>query len=249
MKIQGATALVTGTNRGIGRNFVMALVNMGAAKVYAAARDTAGVADLFKAYGGKVVPVQLDVTNDAQVAAAAQKCGDVSLLINNAGANGGAAILAASDMNEARREMEVNYFGLQSMCRAFAPVLKKNGGGAMVNLLSVVSRINIPMLGSYCASKAAAWSLTQAVRAELAAQGTLVVGIFPGAVDTDMAKGVDMPKLNPLDVAKIALGAVESGAEDVDVGEMSQGVAAMVTHPKFKEMEKQFAAYLPGAPR
>lgn len=245
MKIEGSIVLVTGTNRGIGRNFVMAALDKGAAKVYACARDTNAVADLFKAHGGKVVPVQLDVTKPEQVAAAAQKCGDVSLLINNAGANGAAGALSAKDMNESRREMEVNYFGLQSVCRAFAPMLKKNGGGAIVNMLSVVSRVNIPLLGSYCASKAAAWSLTQAVRAELAAQGTLVVGIFPGAVDTDMAKGMDMPKLNPMDVAKIALDAVASGTEDVDVGEMSQGVAASVMNANFKAVEKQFAAYLP----
>jgi NAD(P)-dependent dehydrogenase (short-subunit alcohol dehydrogenase family) len=245
MKIEGSIVLVTGTNRGIGRNFVMAALDKGAAKVYACAREAAGVADLFKAYGGKVVPVMLDVTKPEQVAAAAQKCGDAHLLINNAGANGSAGVHSAKDMNASRREMEVNYFGVQSMCRAFAPVLKKNGGGAIINILSVVARVNIPMLGSYCASKAAAWSLTQAVRAELAAQGTLVVGIFPGAVDTDMAKGVDMPKLNPMEVAKIALDAVASSTEDVDIGEMSQGVAASVMNANFKAVEKQFADYLP----
>lgn len=245
MKLEGSIVVVTGTNRGIGRNFVMAAIDKGAAKVYACARDTGGVADLFKAYGGKVVPVQLDVTKPEQVAAAAQKCPDVTLLINNAGANGGVGALAAKDMNESRREMDVNYFGVQSMCRAFAPILKKNGGGAIINILSLVSRVNIPMLGSYCASKAAAWSLTQAVRAELAAHGTLVVGVFPGAVDTDMAKGMDLAKLNPLDVAKIALDAVASGTEDVDVGEMSQGIAASVMNANFKAVEKQFAAWLP----
>lgn len=245
MNIAGSIVLVTGTNRGIGRNFVMAAIDKGAAKVYACARDTNGVADLFKAFGGKVVPVQLDVTKPEQVAAAAQKCQDVTLLINNAGANGGVAALGAKDMSAARNEMEVNYFGVQSMCRAFAPILKRNGGGAIINILSLVSRVNIPMLGSYCASKAAAWSLTQAVRAELAAQKTLVVGVFPGAVDTDMAKGMDLPKLNPMDVAKMALDAVVSGTEDVDAGEMAQGVAAGVMNANFKAVEKEFAAYLP----
>lgn len=245
MNIAGSIVLVTGTNRGIGRNFVMAAIDKGAAKVYAGARDTGGVTDLFKAFGGKVVPIQLDVTKPEQVAAAAQKCQDVNLLINNAGANGGVGALSAKDMSAARNEMEVNYFGVQSMCRAFAPILKKNGGGAIINILSLVSRVNIPMLGSYCASKAAAWSLTQAVRAELAAQGTLVVGVFPGAVDTDMAKGMDLPKLNPMDVAKMALDAAASGTEDVDAGEMAQGIAAGVMNPNFKAVEKEFAAYLP----
>ena len=141
--------------------------------------------------------------------------------------------------------MNVNYFGVLHMTRAFGPVLKCNGGGAIVNVLSLVSRVNMPMLGTYCASKAAAWSLTQAARGELAKQGTLVVGIFPGAVDTDMAKGIEMAKLDPNDVAAMALKAVESGTEDVDAGEMAQGVAAgMKADPK--KVEKDFAAYLPG---
>ena len=245
MKIAGSVALVTGSNRGIGRSYVKTLLAMGAKKVYAAARDTRGVEDLVKANPGKVEAVRLDVTNEAEVKAAAAKCKDVSLLVNNAGANGMGGALAASSTEVARREMDVNYFGLLYVSRAFGPVLKTNGGGAIINMLSLVSRVNMPMLGTYCASKAAAWSLTQAVRGELAKQGTLVVGIFPGAVDTDMAKGIDMPKLDPNDVASIALKAVESGTEDVDVGDMAQGIAAgMKADPK--AVEKEFAAYLPG---
>jgi peptide/nickel transport system ATP-binding protein len=245
MKIAGSVALVTGSNRGIGRSYVKTLLAMGAKKVYAAARDIKGVEDLIKANPGKVEAVKLDVTNEAEVKAAAAKCRDVSLLVNNAGANGSSGALAAGSLDAAHREMTVNYFGVLYLTRAFAPVLKANGGGAIVNMLSVVSRVNIPSLGTYCASKAAAWSLTQAARAELAKQGTLVVGIFPGAVDTDMAKGIDMPKLDPNDVASIALKAVESGTEDVNVGDMAQGVAAgLLADPK--KVEKEFAAYLPG---
>ena len=245
MKIAGLVALVTGANRGIGRSYVKTLLAMGAKKVYAAARDIRGVEDLVKANPGKVEAVKLDVTNEAEVKAAAAKCRDVSLLVNNAGANGSSGALAASSLDAAHREMTVNYFGVLYLTRAFGPVLKANGGGAIVNMLSVVSRVNIPALGTYSASKAAAWSLTQAARAELAKQGTLVVGIFPGAVDTDMAKGIDMPKLDPNDVASIALKAVESGTEDVNVGDMAQGVAAgLLADPK--KVEKEFAAYLPG---
>lgn len=245
MKIAGSVALVTGSNRGIGRCYVKTLLAMGAKKVYAAARDIKGVEDLVKANPGKVEAVKLDVTNEAEVKVAAAKCRDVSLLVNNAGANGSSGALAAGSLDAAHREMTVNYFGVLYVTRAFGPVLKANGGGAIVNMLSVVSRVNIPALGTYCASKAAAWSLTQAARAELAKQGTLVVGIFPGAVDTDMAKGIDMPKLDPNDVASIALKAVESGTEDVNVGDMAQGVAAgLLADPK--KVEKEFAAYLPG---
>lgn len=245
MKIAGSVALVTGANRGVGRAYVQALVTLGAKKVYAAARDTKGVEDLVKAHGGKVEAIRIDVTSDADVKAAAAKCRDVALVVNNAGANGSSGALAAGSTEVAHREMMVNYFGVLYMSRAFGPILKANGGGAFVNMLSVVSRVNMPLLGSYSASKAAAWSLTQAVRAELAKQGTLVVGVFPGAIDTDMAKGFDIPKLAPKDVASLALKAVESGTEDLDIGDMAQGVAAgMKADPK--AVEKDFANYLPG---
>ena len=245
MKIAGSVALVTGSNRGVGRAYVQVLVAMGAKKVYAGARDIKAVEDLVKANPGKVEAVKLDVTSDADAKAAAAKCRDVSILVNNAGANGMGGAMAASSTEVARREMDVNYFGLLYLSRAFGPVLKSNGGGAIVNMLSLVSRVNMPLIGTYSASKAAAWSLTQAVRGELAKQGTLVVGVFPGAIDTDMAKEFDLPKTAPQEVASIALQAVESGTEDVDVGDMAQGVAAgMKADPK--AVEKDFANYLPG---
>ena len=245
MKIAGSVALVTGSNRGVGRAYVQVLLDMGAKKVYAGARDVKGVEDLVKANPGKVEALKLDVTSDADAKAAAAKCRDVSILVNNAGANGMGGAIAASSTEVARREMDVNYFGLLYLSRAFGPILKTNGGGAIVNMLSLVSRVNMPLIGTYSASKAAAWSLTQAVRGELAKQGTLVVGVFPGAIDTDMAKEFDLPKTAARDVASIALKAVESGTEDVDVGDMAQGVAAgMKADPK--AVEKDFANYLPG---
>ena len=130
------------------------------------------------------------------------------------------------------------------MCKAFAPVLEANGGGAIVNMLSILSRVNLPAMGSLCASKAAGLSLTQGVRAQLAGQGTLVVGVMPGAVDTRMTAGLDMPKLQPAEVSKEALKAVEDGTEDVYPGDMAQGVAAgLAAEPK--GVEKEFAGYLP----
>jgi len=245
MKIAGSVVLVTGANRGIGRAFVKALLAMGAKKVYAAARNEKGVEDLVKADPGRVEAVRLDVTDDAQIAAAARKCGDVTLLVNNAGINQKKGLLSAPDLEDARLEMRTNYFGPLQMCRAFAPILKANGGGAIVSMLSILSRVSLPAMGSLCASKAAALSMCQSVRAELSKQGTLVVGVMPGAVDTDMARDFPGPKDDPADVARAALQAVEQGTEDVYPGGMAQGISAGLAKDP-KAVEKEFAAYLPG---
>jgi peptide/nickel transport system ATP-binding protein len=245
MQIKGKAALVSGANRGLGRAFVAALLVAGATKVYAAARDPGGVADLVKAHGGKVVAVALDVTDEKAVAAAAKQCGDVAILINNAGINRLSGLLASKDMAAARAEMETNYFGTLAMCRAFAPVLKANGGGAIVNNLSILARVGIPAMGSYCASKAAGLLLSQGVRAELAGQGTLVTAVMPGAIDTDMSRDLPPPKAAPEDVAKQVLAAVEAGEEEVYPGEMAAGMAQGLAHDP-KGLEKQLAQYLPG---
>jgi NAD(P)-dependent dehydrogenase (short-subunit alcohol dehydrogenase family) len=186
MDIKGSVALVTGSNRGIGRCFVEALLARGAAKVYASARRPERLADLVERHKGRVVRLKLDITVPADIAAAASQCGDVNLLVNNAGVNLQAGLVMAKDLAAARAEMETNYFGPLAMCRAFAPILASNGGGAIINMLSILARVNLPMYGSLSASKAAALSLTQGVRAELAKQGTLVVAVMPGAVDTEM---------------------------------------------------------------
>ncbi len=245
MKIAGSIALVTGSNRGIGRSFVNALIAKGAKKVYATARDPSKAADLVAAHPGKVVAFQLDITNDAQVEAAAKACKDVTLLINNAGINRQRALIAATALEHAREEIDTNYFGTLSMCRAFASLLERNGGGTIINVLSILSRVSLPAMGSLCASKAAAFSMTQGVRAELAKQRTLVVGVMPGAVDTDMARDYKGPKDPPIDVANAALDAVEAGTEDVYPGGMAQGVAAGLKADS-KAVEKEFSAYLPG---
>src|SRR5271163_1976042 len=192
MKISGSTALVTGANRGLGRGLVQALRDAGCAKIYAAARSVTVVLQ-----DSIIAPVALDITKAEQVTAAAAHCADVNLLINNAGVARFMPALGAPTMADARLEMETNYFGTLAMCRAFAPVLKRNGGGALVNMLSVVSFFNAPMQGSYCASKAAEWSLTKDVRFELRAQGTLVIGVYAGYIDTDMTAGLTAPKSSP----------------------------------------------------
>jgi NAD(P)-dependent dehydrogenase (short-subunit alcohol dehydrogenase family) len=191
-----------------------------------------------------VVALKLDITDVADIAAAASQCRDVSLLVNNAGINNQAGFIAATDLTAARAEMETNYFGPLTMCRAFAPILGANGGGAIINMLSIVARVNLPMYGSLSASKAAALSLTQGVRAELAKQGTLVVAVMPGAVDTEMERNFPPPKLPPAEAARTALDAVEQGVEEVYPGDMAAGMSqGLASDPK--AVEKDLAKYLP----
>jgi NAD(P)-dependent dehydrogenase (short-subunit alcohol dehydrogenase family) len=244
MQLRDCVALVTGANRGIGEQFVKALRAAGARTVYAGARN---VGNLRIAGGdnGVVVPLGIDTTREADIAAAARRCRDVTLLVNNAGVNFNTPLVGIASLANARAEIETNYFGTLAMCRAFAPILKANGGGTIVNMLSILARVNLPLMGSLCASKAAAFSMTQGVRAELRAQGTRVIGVMPGAVETRMTEMLPPPKMNPADVVKAALQAVEDGVEDVYPGDMAQGVAAgLVKDPK--GVEVQFSAYLPG---
>lgn len=242
MKIKNAIAFVTGANRGIGRAFVEVLLAEGAAKVYATARDVTKLTD-FEA-DPRVIAMELDVTDPDQIKSVAAKAGDVDLLINNAGVAGFSGLISAENITSARDEMEINYFGLLNATRAFAPILAKNGGGTIVNLASIASYVNFPALGSYSASKAAVHSLTQGIRAELKAQGTQVIGVYPGPIDTDMTAGIDMDKTPARDVARIVLSSVESGTEDVYPDptsvEMHAGIIA-----DFKAVEAQAGEMLP----
>jgi NAD(P)-dependent dehydrogenase (short-subunit alcohol dehydrogenase family) len=208
MDLRDAVVLVTGANRGIGAEFVEQLRKRGAAKIYAASRSAGSI----DATG--VHPLELDITDARQVAAAAAAAGDVQVLINNAGISTGTP-LVAGDEASIRREMDTNFYGPLLMTRAFAPVLRSNGGGAVLNVISALSWFTTPSAGAYAASKAAAWSLTDSTRLELAAQGTHVVGVHMGLVDTDMARGVDAPKITPAELASAGLDALESGAQEV----------------------------------
>src|SRR5258708_3011643 len=246
MQIKFKVALVTGANRGIGRAFVEELIKRGAAKVYAAARHVGRLEGLVQRHKGKVEAIKLDITKPEDIAAAAKKAPEVSLLVNNAGINLQAGFVASKDLAAARAEMETNYFGPLAMCRAFAPILKANGGGAIVNMLSILAPVNLPMYGSLSASKAAGLSVTQGVRAELAGQGTLVVGIMPGACDTEMERNFPPPKLPPEEAARAALDAVEKGLEDVYPGDMATGISQGLIADS-KAIEKDFAKYLPSA--
>jgi NAD(P)-dependent dehydrogenase (short-subunit alcohol dehydrogenase family) len=223
MKIGGSVALVTGANRGLGRAYARELVRRGAAKVYGAARQPAQVTE------PGVTPVGLDITDPERVARVAAECADVSLLVNNAGVMKASTFTGAPDLAAARAEMETNYFGTLRMCRAFAPVLAASGGGAIVNMLSITSFYTNPFNASYGASKAAEWSLTNGVRLELHHQGTLVVAVHAGFIDTDMAALVDAPKISPESVARQAFDAVEAGQVEVLADERTRTVKASLS--------------------
>ena len=243
MEINGCVALVTGGNRGIGEGFVRVLLAAGASKVYAGSRDPKAAESLVSEFAGRAEAIELDVTDAAEVVAAAARCGDVNLLVNNSGAFTNRLLIGAPDMSGAREEMEVNYFGVLAMCRAFAPILSKNGGGAIVNVLSAAALVNLPVMGGYPPSKAAARSLSAAVRAELADQGTQVIALIVGSVDTRMASHVAGSKETPEDIARAGLKALKHGIDEMDTDPMAMEVrAGLALDPK--GMERRFARML-----
>jgi NAD(P)-dependent dehydrogenase (short-subunit alcohol dehydrogenase family) len=218
MKLDNAVVFITGANRGLGLAFAKAALARGARKVYAAARDPSSI----RLPG--VVPVKLDVTNPDDVARVAAQCPDVTLLVNNAGIANTGGFLAPNGLASARAHLETNFFGPLLLSQAFAGVLAANGGGGIVNVLSVVSWINSPLLGVYSASKTAAWGLTNGLRNELRAQKTQVLGLHVGFIDTDMTKGFDAPKTPPDVVVARTLDALEAGADEVRADEFTEQV-------------------------
>ncbi|UUZ63476.1 SDR family oxidoreductase [Polaromonas sp. P1-6] len=223
MEIENSVVLVTGANRGIGLAFARELLARGARKVYAAARDPATVTQ------AGVQALRLDVTKPADVAASAALASDVTLVINNAGIALPGGFLAADSEDTARRVFETNFFAVLRMSKAFAPILKGNGGGALLNVLSVASWVNGGELAAYSASKSAAWSLTNALRNELAAQKTQVLALHMAYVDTDLTRGFDVPKSSPEEIVKRALDGLESGFDEVLADELTLQVKRGMT--------------------
>jgi NAD(P)-dependent dehydrogenase (short-subunit alcohol dehydrogenase family) len=217
MRIEGSTALVTGANRGLGRHLAQQLVQRGA-RVYAGSRNPAAV-DL-----PGVTPIALDVTDSASIAAAADATGDVTLLVNNAGSATGAALLDGP-LADIEVEFSTHVFGPLLVTRAFAPQLAAGGGGAVLNVLSALSWINLGGgSGAYSAAKSAAWGLTNGLRVQLAEQGTQVTALHVGYMDTDMTRHLDVPKIDPALVARLALDGVEAGAAEVLADDTSRSV-------------------------
>jgi short-subunit dehydrogenase len=197
----------------------------GAAKVYAAARDPASLVEMAKEGGGRVAPLALDVTDLDEVAVAASAAKDVKLLINNAGYSAFEGAIAAPDLAAARREMDVNYFGTLALTRAFAPVLAANGGGAALNMLSMLALVSLPRAATYAASKAACLSLTRSIRAELGAQHTQVIGVIAVQAETAMGAQMPKPRMKPQEVVSDALDALQAGVNDeVVAGAQSRSV-------------------------
>jgi NAD(P)-dependent dehydrogenase (short-subunit alcohol dehydrogenase family) len=234
MKIKDSVVLVTGANRGLGLALAKAALAAGAKKVYGAARDASTVT-----LPG-LTPVQLDVTNPASVAALARDLGDVSILVNNAGIATGSPVVGEGSIDKLRAEFETNVVGPMALSNAFAPILKQNGGGAIINILSALSWISLPSTGTYSTSKAAAWAVTNGLRGELAAQNTRVVGAHMGYMDTDMTAGIDAPKAKPEDVARIIFEGLESGEDEVLADDIARQVRM--------GLRAERGAYL-GAPR
>jgi NAD(P)-dependent dehydrogenase (short-subunit alcohol dehydrogenase family) len=220
MKIEGAVIFVTGANRGLGLEFAKQALERGAWKVYAGARNPASVT-----LPG-VVPVKLDVTDPAAVAAAADAARDVTLLINNAGIARFGGLTEDGALEALRHHFETNVFGMLATSRAFARNLAVNGGGAILNVLSVASWVNRPILSGYGVSKSAAWAVTNGLRHSLREQHTRVVGLHAGFIDTDLTRGLDVPKATPADVVRQAYDAIEAGAEELSTDEFTRQVKA-----------------------
>jgi NAD(P)-dependent dehydrogenase (short-subunit alcohol dehydrogenase family) len=231
-ELTGRVALVTGANRGLGAAFVSALLERGASKVYAAARRPETV----ESSDPRVVPLALDVTDEASIRRAAEAASDVTVLVNNAGISANQS-LVSGDLDEARRELDTNFWGPVLVTRAFAPVIERNGGGAVVNMHSALSWLAV---GSYSVSKAALWSASNSARVELAPAGIQVVGVHVGYVDTDMAAHVDGDKVPPAVVVTEALDTVEAGGAEAVVGDTARRVKSAL-HEDVRALYPQLA--------
>lgn len=240
MKIKNSRILVTGASRGIGAALVKKLLDAGAAKIYATARDAASLKPIVALDPERVVALSLDVTNEASVEKLKGTVPELDLVINNAGALEFGSILEVSPEVLAQ-QFATNFHGPLLVAKALVPALEKSGAGAIVNVLTLLSMVSAPGMSAYNASKAAAWSMTQSLRASLAPRGVTVHGVFPGAVDTDMLAGVEIDKTSPQHVAASIVAGLEAGQEDIFPDPMSTAVYASWKQDH-KAVERQFAA-------
>jgi NAD(P)-dependent dehydrogenase (short-subunit alcohol dehydrogenase family) len=228
MDLHDSVAIVTGSNRGLGRQFAVQLVERGAKKVYVTARTPESV----QIPG--VTPLGLDITDPDSIARAAAVAGDATLLVNNAGISTGTSLMDG-DLARIERELETNFYGPLRVTRAFAPILASNGGGAILNVLSVLSWLHLPAAGAYDAAKAAAWALTDVARQELAPLGIHVAALHVAYMDTDMAAHIDAPKADPARVAALALDGIENDLTEILADDITrsvkQGLSATPVRP------------------
>ena len=225
MQIEGKSVLITGASRGLGRTLAFAFADAGAREVIAGTRKDEDRHQL-KAdaanFDANITPVQLDVTSDADVQAVSQ-IGTVDILINNAGV-AGYGNPVTMNFDDIRQELEVNYVGTLRMVRAFAPAMVEQKQGAIVNIATAFAKVNLPLVGTYCATKAALLSLGQALRAYLADQGVLVITVLPTTIDTDMSRGANVPKMGKEFVAAEILQAIREEKHDPPIGDEARGV-------------------------
>ena len=238
MNIEGKVALVTGGNRGIGKAIVEALLDEGASKIYATARNLETMPNF---NSNRVIPIELDITDHEKINTTSKKISDINLLINNAGHLSFSSALEG-DFDKVRYDMEVNYFGLLAMMRAFVPTLEKNNDSAIVNIDSIAAFVNFPHHGGYCASKSAAFSITQCARIELAKRGISVHSVNPGPIDTDMTKNIEMDKTSPEDTAKAILNRLKNDEADIFPDKTGQNMFELYKedYQKLEELSSNF---------
>lgn len=242
VSVEGKTAFVSGSNRGIGKAVTVALLERGAKKVYAGARNTASLKSLKACYGDRLIPIELDVTQDESIAEAARLAKDTEILINNAGIFSVGNFLNGKLLESLQTNLEVNLWGLIKLTAAFLPELKKQNSSAISCVSSIIGLANMPMGLTYCVSKAAVHSTIQGLRGELKDTNILVSGVYPGPIETDMAKDLEMDKDSPENVAKHILDGLESGLEDIFPDAMSSEMGKLYSESP-KELEKQFSEF------
>lgn len=240
---KGKIALVSGSNRGIGKAIVQELLENGAKKVYAGARNVSTLDELKEKYGERLVPIELDVTNDDSIANAAKIATDVEILVNNAGIFAIGSFLGGNLLESLKTNLEVNVWGLVKLTNAFLEILRKQESAAIISISSVAGLANMPMALTYSVSKAAVHSVVQGLRGELKNSNILVTGVYPGPIDTDMAKGVEMEKDSPENVARDIIRGIAEGKEDIFPDVMSKQIGQGYAGSP-KAVEEQFANFV-----